>query len=158
MKKLGFILFGGFILLLSSCGQEANHAESIDDLQAIIATQEEQIAALQAQVDQTSSEDWNRFLDTQASHEVLSHGLTVGEVKQDLLDSETIIPIEPMRAGVLARFDPSGIYVGSLTVLAYASDGHWEEQIFLSYQVEDGQIIWTVVAYTYEGTLHFNQN
>lgn len=165
MKKLGFILFSGFILLLSGCGQEASQRESIDELQVIISAQEGQIAELQAQLDQLSTEeapaasdDWNRFVDTQASDEVLWHGLTVGEIKQDLLANEALIPIEPMRDGVLARFDLGSIYVGNQTVLAYASDGHWEEQIFLSYQVENETITWTVIAYTYEGELHLSQN
>ena len=162
MKKLGFILLSGFVLLLSSCGEQANpgdSGESIDELQAIIAAQAEQITELQEQLNQQStcdetSEDWNRFI--QANDEMLWHGLTVGQVREDLLNNDDLIPIEPARYGVYARFDLYSIYVGRQTVLAYASDGHWEEQIFLSYQVEDGVITWTVIAYTHGDELHFN--
>jgi len=169
MKKLSYLLLIGFTVLLTACTPQTSETESIEELQAIISDQEIQLAELEAElvelhIQLTENEvpadpqdapdlSWNRWTDTQAADTVLEHGLTVEEVRQNLLNNEAIIPLEGARHDVPARFDETSIYIGPSTALAYASDGHWEEQLFLSYQVENGVITWTVIAYTYEGEL-----
>jgi len=157
MRKQSLILLGVCILLLSGCAEEADQAV-MDDLQETIEAQEERIAELEEQLENAQAtsdpmdQSWSRWVDTQEEDRVLWHGLTIGEVREDLMERIDLIPIEPARYGATIHF--SDIYVGSYAVLAYASDGHWEEQLFLSYQVEDRVMTWTVIAYTFEGQVH----
>ena len=152
MKKQNFVLLGICLLLMSGCASEADQVV-VDDLQETIAIQEERIATLEAQLENDSmGSTWNRWVDTQEEDHVMWHGLTVGQVREDLIERIDLVPMEPARYGATIQFDD--FHIGDYSVLAYVSDGHWEEQLFLSYQVEEGTLTWTVVAYTFEGQVH----
>ena len=125
MKKLAFILFSRLLKLLSGYGRQVEHTQSIENLQAIISDQVGQLTELREQLQAIPDNEWNRWLDKQQTDTVLWHGLTVREVKQDLMDNEMLIPIEAARYGVFPRFSETSIYVGRYSVLAYASDGHF---------------------------------
>jgi len=159
MKKLGLVLLGLGVFLLVGCADETNQSV-ISELQATIETQEARIAELEEQLESTpvtsgsadQDQPWNRWLDTQEEGRMLSHGLTVGQVRDDLMEQIDLVPIEPARYGATIHFND--VYIAEYSVLVYASDGHWEEQLFLSYHVEGDVITWTVIAYTNEGQLH----
>jgi len=157
MKKRNLWLLGVCVLFLSGCANGGDQA-TINDLQETIDQQEIRIAELEEQLENSPAttepidQPWSRWIDTQEEDRVLWHGLSVGQVRDDLIERVDLIPIEPARYGAVIHF--SDVYVGNYSVLAYASDGHWEEQLFLSYQVEDGVITWTVMTYSFEGELH----
>ena len=157
----------GLIGLFAGCSNAAGYEKVIEELQATVAYQESRLAELQdiisLQENQLAEmqtvieyqEDRLRILLIREEYgRYFFHGLKAEDIRRDLMQNNHLIPIEGVLGGTPGFYFEEQIYVGDWFVLAYAEDGHWSADIFLTYRVENPEgpiIVWTVVAYDLGG-------